>query len=119
MHLKHWSILTAAGPLSNALQPTKASGATLFADVGVHQLVRDMVPGMAHKGTGVGGCMHSCEEMDDMFVDLEWDAVGDRVRKGASDGLPFRWLLSAWRVVSPVVHVPVEPVWVLFRCCFR
>ena len=55
--------------------------------------------------------------MDDMFVDLEWDAVGGRVRKGASDGLPLGWLILAWRVASPVVLVPVELVWVLFRCC--
>ena len=63
--------------------------------------------------------MISGEEMDDMFVDLEWDAAGDRVRKGASDGLPFGWLLFAWPVISPVVLVPVKSVWLLFRCCCR
>ena len=87
-------------------------------DTVVHQPLGDMVPGMAHRGTGVGARMNMCEELDDMFIDLEWDAAGDRVRKGASDGLPFGWLFLR-PVGPPVVLVPVKSVWLLFRCCFR
>ena len=60
--------------------------------------------------------MISCEEMDDMFIDLEWDAARDSVREVASDCPPFGWLIK-FRVGTPVALVPVEPVWLLFKCC--
>lgn len=60
----------------------------------------------------------SSEEVDDMLVDLERDAVGDRVREGALGSLTFRWLFRL-PIGSPVVFVPVEFVWVLLRCCFK
>ena len=87
-------------------------------DTVVHQPLGDMVPGTAHRGTGVGARMNTCEELDDMFIDLEWDAAGDRVRKGASDGLPFGWLVFR-KVSPPVVRIPVESVWVRFKCFLR
>ena len=86
-------------------------------DITTQQWLCRMVPGTAYESTGVERPLteRSSEEMYDMIVNLEGDAVGDGVRESVFNCPPFCVVIVP--VKSPIVKVPVEHIWVLCVCC--
>lgn len=71
------------------------------------------MPSTAHERARAEGPSIFPEEVNDMLVEFEWDAVRDGEREEASDDHRFRRLIKQLGVGSPVVYVPVKTIEVI------